>query len=162
MSTSHVWDRNTLPEGMYVAEDGRTLLVPQGATQRWEPTPRLSAEVSLWTRPPAALAFPFHSVGVAELVRRADELLEDTGAFVGLNEDEITFLGKRVWACADALYTPGVAVRTALDGFAGSAGNWLPSLSAYDGEERAKVKGVSALAAWAVVRAACDWVAEAS
>jgi hypothetical protein len=162
VSPSHSWDRNTLPEALYVSDDGRTVLLPKGAIHRCEPTPRLSTEVVLWPRPSAALAFPFHPVGAAELVRRADELLEEAGAFIGLTDDEIALLGKQLWACAENLHAGGVAVRSAIDAFASSTGNYLPTLSAYEGAERAKVKGIALLAAWAVVHAACEWVGEVS
>jgi len=158
MSDSTRWDRDTLPDGLYVSDDGRAVLIPTSVVQRWEPTPYLTTEVALWEKPASGLAFPYHSAGAAELYKRADELLENTGVYVGMSDEEAELMGKRLWACASILYAPGVSVRSALDAFA--TANYLPNLASLDGEDRAHVKGPSLLAAWAVARAACEWVRE--
>jgi hypothetical protein len=122
--------------------------------------PCIEDEAQLWMRPSASVCFPVHPAGVVELHSRAASLLREVLEGLGLAEGDRERVRRQVWQAACALYKPGAPVRSALDAFV-EDGKYRPNLTGQDGAERIAATRTGLLAAWAVVRAATAWVAEA-
>lgn len=117
-------------------------------------------EAKLWARPSAAVCFPLHPAGVVELHARAADVLAGMFDGLALVSSDRERIRLQLWQAACALYKPGVPVRSALDAFV-EDGKYRPNLTGADGAERLAATRTGLLAAWAVVRAALGWVAEA-
>jgi hypothetical protein len=122
--------------------------------------PCIEDEAQLWMRPSASACFPVHPAGVVELHARAADLLADVLDGLELAEGDRDRVRRQLWQSACALYKPGAPVRSALDAFV-EDGKYRPNLTGHDGAERIAATRTGLLAAWAVVRAATAWVAEA-
>jgi hypothetical protein len=157
------WDGSTLPRVIRLTPDERGVLLPIGSSfqlGKVEPAPFLSAEMQLWTKPTAAIAFPIHPVGAAELFRRAAEVVGRSSALAVLDAEERRTLQGYLWAAAAKLYAPGQSIRSAIDDFGESRG-YLPSeLKQLDNPKDDRRKGLALLAGAAAIRAACEWAAE--
>lgn len=133
---------------------------PELGKQRVYPEPLLQAEMEPWARPSGSVAFSTHPYGAAELHSQAWALLRETGVASRLSDADMQRLAAECWRIAGVVFTPGVAIRQALDGAAEST-----SLRPYihgpvgGGMDGLRVQQLAHLAAWAVFRAACDLAA---
>lgn len=141
--------------------DAGVLTLPDGAglTTRPSAAPFFSDETKPWSRPPASICFPLHPAGVVELHSRAAASLGPVLDAMGSERPDPDRVRRQLWQAACSLYKPGAPVRSALDEFAEGAHRL--SLSGVDGTERLAATRTGLLVAWAVVRAAIAWVAEA-
>ena len=149
------------PRGRFDRETGiLTLPDALGLVTKPSAAPCIEDEARLWVRPSASACFPVHPAGVVELYARAADLLEEMSHDLELAEGDRERVRRRLWQAACALYKPGAPVRSALDAFV-EDGKYRANLTGHDGAERIAASRTGLLAAWAVVRAATAWVAEA-
>ncbi len=149
------------PRGRFDRETGiLTLPDALGLVTKPSAAPCIEDEARLWVRPSASACFPVHPAGVVELYARAADLLEEMSHDLELAEGDRERVRRQLWQAACALYKPGAPVRSALDAFV-EDGKYRANLTGHDGAERIAASRTGLLAAWAVVRAATAWVAEA-
>jgi hypothetical protein len=156
------WEPPTLPPEAHVTDDGETVFLGNTpAGPRYEPTPRLAAEVEAW-KLPATAAFPLHPLGVAELFDRARQLLRGTAAVEGRSDEEQQALAAYVWRSSLALFRPGRPIRARVEEFVSTAAYLPPNLDELGATRARAAKRLALASAWAVVRAATEWSQEAA
>lgn len=133
---------------------------PELRKERTYPEPLLQAEMAPWTRPSGSVAFALHPYAVAELHSRACTLLRETGVASRLSEADKQRLGAECWRIAGVVFTPGVPIRSALDGAVEGASLRPHVYGPISGSmDSLRVHQLAHLAAWAVFRATCDLAA---
>ncbi|MBX5441606.1 MAG: hypothetical protein IRZ32_08780 [Solirubrobacteraceae bacterium] len=133
---------------------------PELRKERAYPQPLLAVEVAPWTRPSGSVAFSTHPYGAEELHSQAWALLRATGVASQLSKTDVQRLGAECWRIAGVVFTPGVAIRSALDA-AVEGGSLRPRVYGPigGGMDGMQIQRLAHLATWAVFRAACDLAA---